>query len=87
MDKERMRMHNPYYQRYKKEYDQAPSYYHLVDDGADMICQDCKTALNPNSLLLTFTPDKSIPRVLCKDCIDEDWIAKAKDLGMINLFI
>lgn len=77
-------MDNPYYERYKEEYEKAPCYYHLVDDGASMRCQGCEELFNPNSLIITFTPNKAIPKILCPDCVDDYWLEIATDLGMFK---
>ena len=67
---------------FKKEYENAPCYYHLPDDGAKMRCSDCGEYFNPTELIWTFTPDRKPPTVMCMDCVDEDWLNNAKDMGI-----
>jgi hypothetical protein len=64
------------------EFSHAPCYYHLPDDGASMKCSDCKKDFNPTELIWTFTPNGLAPEVFCMECIDEDWIKNAKDMGV-----
>lgn len=82
MENEKNKKSNPYLNLYKKEYAQAPCYYHLIDDGGVFICDECKKGFNGKDMIMTFTPDLSIQSVQCLDCTDDYWLnVLAKDLG------
>lgn len=69
---------------------EAPSYLRMPDDGADFICSNhperdpysrypCE-GKGRKGFLLTFTPNGK-RELLCPECVEEDWLARAKDMG------
>lgn len=77
-------VNNPWYTTYKDAYDQAPAYYHMIDDGAPHKCEVCNARLSYDKVLMTFAPGE-VHAIICMDCIDDDWLARAKDLGKVPL--
>lgn len=65
-----------------KHYD-MPVYWRLPDDGAPIRCADCKRQFDMSQVILTQTPNDK-RAVLCKECVDEDWLASATNLGMFK---
>jgi hypothetical protein len=59
---------------------QAPSYFKLKDDGADFHCEECGKE-GRKDFVATYTPDGKLHRATCLDCIDEDWLKNAKNMG------
>jgi hypothetical protein len=58
----------------------APSYLKLKDDGADMKCIECGKR-DRELFIKTFTPDGKNHFAVHKTCVDEEWLANAKDMG------
>ena len=58
----------------------APSYLHLPDDGADWHCAVCGEA-GRKGFVKTFTPDGKTHWATHLECLDEDWINRAKNMG------
>jgi hypothetical protein len=74
-------MNNPYLEMYKEEYEKAPSY-KIIKCFTPMTCRDCKKECN--EMFIIFTPDLRIPEVCCAECIDDDWLVRARFLGTIS---
>jgi len=63
-----------------EHYDTAV-YWTLPDDGALFKCADCQERKAHNKVYLTQIPMNDARKVLCKDCIDTEWLKLAKNLG------
>ena len=59
---------------------QAPSYFVLKDDGADFRCAECGKK-GRVGFIVTYTPDGEHHFSTCLDCIDEDWLNNATNMG------
>jgi hypothetical protein len=64
----------------RKHYD-FPVYWALPDDGALFKCCECNRRLEYTKVILCQIPKDDSRRVLCYDCVDEDWLNMAKNLG------
>lgn len=66
------------------------SYLHAPDDGADWRCDECKQLFTHTKMILVWIALKhnpsevNNPQWICLDCIDKDWLAGAKDCGMLE---
>lgn len=60
----------------------APSFLLLPDDGASYKCDVCKEYFSHIEVIKPFTPDGKIHYATCIDCIDEDWMQRAKNCGI-----
>ncbi len=65
-----------------KKYDK-PVYWSLPDDKAPIKCRDCGRALQMFEVILTQIPCGH-RLVVCKECIEKDWLELATYLGMFN---
>jgi hypothetical protein len=61
--------------------DHAPSYFNLLDDGADFLCHECGER-SRRGMIVAYTPDGK-QDVMHYECADEDWIKKATCYGAI----
>lgn len=68
----------------KRKHFDYPVYYHIEDDGAPIRCIDCQTYLPVKDLILCQIPKDDSRKLLCFDCVDEDWLKSAKDLGVLK---
>jgi hypothetical protein len=67
---------------YEQYIPQAPCYWRLNDDGADFGCRSCNERFPHYKMYFTLTPDGTAS-MTCTDCIDQDWLAKAKKMGAL----
>ena len=58
----------------------VPVYWSLPDDGASITCKDCNQEKPMEDVYLTQLTCGS-RRVICLDCIDEDWLKIAHNEG------
>jgi hypothetical protein len=58
------------------------TYFTIKPDGADWRCDECKVPKPAGQVLACHTPDGR-KRVLCRECIDEDWLAEAVHGGSV----
>lgn len=70
-------------ERFQEAQRNAPSYFIINPDGASMMCGECKVESTNEVFVKTFTPDGKVHYACHLSCIDEDWIAKAKNMGKI----
>ena len=63
-----------------KHYDK-PVFWQLPNDGDGFHCMDCKEKFHHTKVILTQIPKDDSRKVLCLDCIDEDWLKLATNLG------
>lgn len=69
-------------QLYKECQENAPSFLRIKGDGAPIRCSNCRvTDFEP--MLKIFTPSGVSHFAIHKECVDEEWLAKAKDMGEI----
>lgn len=66
----------------KKIYDH-PVYWLVPDDGALFKCDVCGERKSHKDMLLFQTPNGN-RGMCCKLCIDDDWLASAENLGVIE---
>ena len=57
-------------------------YWHLPDDGAPIHCGSCLKQLKCSEVILTQIPKDDSRQTLCMECVDDDWLALATDLGI-----
>lgn len=57
-----------------------PVYWALPDDGASFQCRDCGQDKSHKDVILTQITCGS-REVICKDCIDANWLDMAQNLG------
>lgn len=55
-------------------------YYKIKPDGAPWRCSDCGENKPHNEVIVAHTPDGK-KRLLCLDCVDEDWLSNARFAG------
>ena len=66
-----------------KHYDK-PVYWSLPDDGALFKCDSCKERFNHTKVILTQIPKDDSRKVYCLDCVDQDWLDLAVNLGAFD---
>jgi hypothetical protein len=59
-----------------------PVYWSLPDDGASIRCKSCGIIFKCSEVILTQIPKDDSRQVLCKECVDDDWLELATNLGM-----
>jgi len=57
-------------------------YWTVKDDGALWKCSDCQVRYPANKVWATETPNGK-KSIICKDCIDDDWITNAIHSGSV----
>ena len=62
----------------------APCYISLKDDGALQRCVCCKDKVEAKDAYYIILPNKR-NEINCKDCIDSNWLAKAKNLSHLKV--
>lgn len=65
----------------KQHYDE-PVYWSLPDDGALFKCSSCGVRFSHKDVILVQIPKSDERSVVCVDCIDDDWLMHAVNLGM-----
>jgi len=63
-----------------KGFHEAPSYYTLKNDGADMLCKECGVRDQASKFIKAYLPDGNSP-VMHKPCVFDEWLEGAKNLG------
>jgi hypothetical protein len=63
----------------------GPVYWQMPNDGADFKCDDCEERFSHKLVIIVQVPKDDSRRVLCLDCVDSDWLERAKNLGMFPL--
>lgn len=62
----------------------APSYLRMPDDGAKFRCYICKGLYHHSLMFIIFTPNGELHYPQCANCLDADWLDKAKDCGVAS---
>ena len=67
----------------KQHYENAV-YWKLPDDGATFKCSECNKQFKHTEVILTQVPANDSRAVFCMECIDDDWLRDATNLGMFG---
>lgn len=65
----------------------AGIYWLVPNDGADWRCETCdKMKSHKEVIQPQHTETKEFMKILCLECVDEDWFKEARNMGMRKLY-